>query len=102
MPWRKTDWDNWRSRRFKKACENAGLDRFRPYDLRHTCASLMIRAGDPPAEIAAHLGNSLRVLFDTYGHEIEEMRGQPVKSVDEVIRAARADDVRSVFGASAG
>jgi integrase len=41
MPWRKTDRDNWRARWFRPAEEAAGLEGFRPYDLRHTCARLV-------------------------------------------------------------
>ena len=68
--WTKVDWDNWRKRGFTKAAGNAGLrdwdteseswvGDFRPYDLRHTCASLMIRAHVGPADVAAQLGTSL-------------------------------------------
>jgi integrase len=86
--WTKSDWDNWRNRGFTKAAGAAGLlewdteseawiGDFRPYDLRHTCASLMIRAHVPPADVAAQLGTSLELLFRTYAHSIEAMRGRP-------------------------
>jgi integrase len=66
--WTKSDWDNWRNRRFANAGAAGLLDcdgesetwvgDFRPYDLRHTCASLMIRAHVGPADVAAQLGTS--------------------------------------------
>jgi integrase len=114
--WRKTDWDNWRSRGFSKAAGAAGLldwdpesrawvGDFRPYDLRHTCASLMIRAHITPADVAARLGTSLELVFRTYAHSIEEMRGRPSTSVAEAISAARtrgapscSERVRNSFG----
>lgn len=99
--WRKTDRDNWRARWFNKAAEAAGLEDFTPYDLRHTCASLMLRAQIPPADVAAHMGHGLRVLFDTYGHEIEGLRGQPVVTVEQAILEARGSDVRRTFGRKA-
>jgi integrase len=100
VPWRKTDRDNWRARWFRPAEEAAGLEGFRPYDLRHTCASLMLRAQIPPADVAEHMGHGLRVLFDTYGHEIEGMRGMPAVPMAQAIQEARGLDVRRKFGAA--
>ena len=99
--WTKVDWDNWRKRGFTKAAGNAGLrdwdteseswvGDFRPYDLRHTCASLMIRAHVGPADVAAQLGTSLELVFRTYAHSIEAMRSRPSTSIAEAISAARA------------
>lgn len=98
--WKKTDRDNWRKRWFKPAAEAAELEGFNPYDLRHTCASLMLRAGVPPAEVAAHMGHGLQVLFSTYGHEIEAMRGQPAVSVEQAIVNARNNQERSLRSVS--
>ncbi len=108
--WTKSDWNNWRKRGFVNAAGAAGLlDRdsesetwvgdFRPYDLRHTCASLMIRAHVGPADVAAQLGTSLELVFRTYAHSIEAMRGRPSTSIALAISAAR--DSRSL-GESAG
>jgi integrase len=99
--WSKADWDNWRKRGFTKAAGAAGLldwdaeseswvGDFRPYDLRHTCASLMIRAHVGPADVAAQLGTSLELVFRTYAHSIEAMRGRPSTSIADAISAARA------------
>jgi integrase len=102
LAWRKYDWDNWRKRSFRPAAGAAGLLRwdgerrawsgdFVPYDLRHTCASLMIAAGRPLAEVADHLGHGVDVCARTYAHAIEAMKGQPIVPVNEGIRAARAE-----------
>jgi integrase len=111
MAWRKTDWDNWRARWFRPAAGAAGLlewderaerwaGDFRPYDLRHTCASLMIHSLAPPGEIAAHMGHGLQVLFSTYGHDIEQMRGEQPQPIERAIQAARG--VRHMFAEEAG
>ena len=42
-----------------------------------------------PAEIAEQLGHSLQMLFSTYAHVIEELRGQRAKPAETVIAAAR-------------
>ena len=44
-PWRDHDWKNWRRRIFEPAAKAAGLERVRPYDLRHSFASLLIHEG---------------------------------------------------------
>lgn len=90
-PWRQGNWDNWRRRQFDKATEAVGLEDFRPYDLRHTAASLAIAAGRPLTEVAAQLGHSPEVSARTYAHLIELARGKPVRPVEEWIRAARDD-----------
>ena len=51
--WTMTDYRNWRRRRFDPAAETADLEGVRPYDLRHSFASLMIQAGYSPVELAA-------------------------------------------------
>lgn len=105
-----------RNRGFAKAAGAAGLlewdseferwaGDFRPYDLRHTCASLMIRAHVGPADVAAQLGTSLELVFRTYAHSIEAMRGRPSTSVADAISATRtsggsqcSEHVRNAFG----
>jgi integrase len=65
---------------FKAAAEAAGLpEDFRPYDLRHTCASLMLRAGIPAPDVAEHMGHSLETLLCVYAHAIKAMKGQPAQ-----------------------
>ena len=82
---------NWRRRHFRPAAEAAGLpEDFRPYDLRHTCASLMLRAGIPAPDVAEHLGHSLETLLSVYAHAIKAMKGQPAQSLDAAIEAARS------------
>jgi len=88
-PWSDVDWRNWRKRHFKTAAAAAGLDGVRPYALRHSFASLLLAERTNPAEIAAQLGHSLQVLFATYAHVIEDLRGSGRLDADEEIRRAR-------------
>jgi hypothetical protein len=46
-----------------------------PYNLRHRFASLLFAEQTNPAEVAGQLGHSLQMLFGTYAHVIEELRG---------------------------
>jgi integrase len=43
-----------------------GIRYRRPYNMRHTYATVGLMSGAKPAFLAAQLGNSLRVFFDVY------------------------------------
>ena len=45
-------------RAFHRLCKRAGLPHFRPYDLRHTYASLLLAAGAPITYVSAQLGHA--------------------------------------------
>lgn len=83
------DYKNWRRRRFGPAVTDLGLPIRRPYDLRHTCASLLIAAQRNILEIATQLGHRPEMTLRTYGHLIDEYRGQPPIDIEGRIRAAR-------------
>jgi len=72
-PWDKSAWQMWRVDRWAPACRAAGLDPIpRPYDLRHSFASLLLAEGRQPLYVARQLGHSLTVLLSTYAHLIDE------------------------------
>lgn len=72
-PWDKSAWQMWRVDRWAPACRAAGLDPVpRPYDLRHSFASLLLAEGRQPLYVARQLGHSLAVLLSTYAHLIDE------------------------------
>ncbi|PZS15171.1 MAG: hypothetical protein DLM64_00280 [Solirubrobacterales bacterium] len=72
-PWDKTAWQMWRCDRWAPACRAAGLDpEPRPYDLRHSFASLLLAEGRQPLYAARQLGHSLAVLTTTYAHLFDE------------------------------
>jgi hypothetical protein len=95
-PWREHDYRNWRRRQFRPAAEAAGLPQARPYDLRHSFASLLLHEGRVGVvDLAAQLGHSPTMTLDTYGHVIAELREAPPSSATEAIQAARAEDPRT-------
>jgi integrase len=61
---------NWRRSVFLPSRARAGISsRFRPYDLRHTAAALMIQAGYPPKMLQEIMGHaSIVTTLDLYGH----------------------------------
>lgn len=89
MPLRKADYDNWRKRKFGAAVRASGVDLNRPYDLRHTCASLLAAAGKNHLEIAHQLGNKPATAVRFYQHLIELEGGGRI-SLDEQIERARS------------
>lgn len=92
--WAEHDYRNWRRRRYCTATESAGIKSSRPYDLRHSFASLLVAEQTNPAEIAGQLGHTLQTLFGTYAHVIEDLRGRTAIDPESEIRAARAQGAR--------
>jgi len=58
----------------------------RPFDLRHTFASLLIAAGKNPLYIARQMGHySAGFTLDTYGHLMESIPKRQVEWIDEIV-----------------
>ncbi len=96
--WTDYDWRNWRVRVYRPLTESIGLTDARPYDLRHSFASLLIHEGVSAVEVARQLGNSPAVTLDTYSHVFEELDPAQRLSGEDMIRAARAEiEVRGEY-----
>jgi integrase len=69
---------------FKAAAVQAGLaTSLRFHDLRHTCASLLIRAGIPIESVSAHLGHSSpAITWKVYAHLYADERQQRASLLD--------------------
>ncbi len=62
---------------FKKILKEAKLPNIRPYDLRHTCATLLLAAGVHPKIVSERLGHaSITLTLDTYSHVLPDMQGE--------------------------
>lgn len=93
-------WKNWFRRVWMPAAAAAGVNA-RPYDLRHTFASLMLHSGATIPETSAALGHANPVMtLNTYSHVYAEAQGSTRLSLDEAIRAARTQ--RAAKGRAAG
>jgi integrase len=88
--WTKTDWDNWRKRKFLPAVARAGVKIEKPYALRHSIASLWLRQGTDRVTVADWLGHSVTVLEREYAHVIAELDPSDRRSVDALIAEARS------------
>jgi integrase len=91
--------NQWRGDVFVPALERAGLARARPYDLRHSFASLLLHEGRSVIYVARQLGHNARYTLGTYGHVIDELEDAPQISAEDAIRKARTTrSARKVVG----
>jgi integrase len=87
--WTEDDYRNWTGRKFQTAAEAAGVTINRPYDLRHSAASLWLHEGINPVQVAAWLGHNVAELFKTYAHVLAEYDPAKRTTADKAIRDAR-------------
>lgn len=92
-PWSEPAWQSWRRRGFARALKAAGVKHARPYDLRHSFASLLLHEGRSVIDVARQLGHGAQLTLGTYGHVIHELEDAPRQDAETVISAARASGV---------
>jgi Phage integrase family len=81
---------NWRRRVWIPALEAAGVAYFRSYDLRHTCATLLLYEGRTVNEVAEHLGHAdPGFTARTYAHAMRDAARRRI-TISEAIRNGRA------------
>ena len=105
--WTEVGYEQWITRVWAPALEQVGIAYQRPYDLRHSFASLLLHEGRSVIHVARQLGHSAQLTMRTYGHVIEELEDQPRISAEDAIVAARANVVSGkcpsrVLGEAAG
>ncbi len=71
---------------FEHRAKAAGLPKIRLHDLRHTHASLALRAGVHPKVVSERLGHSsISITMDTYGHAIPAMQAEAAATVAALV-----------------
>lgn len=88
--WKDTDYRNWRKRTWAEVAP----DKVRPYDLRHSFASLLFAESRNPAYVAEQMGHSLQTLLSTYVHIIEDLRDAERVDGNQLIQEARIGSTR--------
>jgi integrase len=94
-------WRNWRSRTYRPAYQGLGIASQRPYDLRHSAASLWLHEGRSVVEVASWLGHSPQMTLSTYAHVMADLDGER-RDAETEIRAARDELVRPVTSRALG
>lgn len=71
---------------FKPILKRAGLPDIRLYDLRHTCATLLMLAGENAKVVSERLGHSTTVMtLDVYSHVLEGMQEQAASKMEKIL-----------------
>lgn len=78
--------ENIRFKYFKPLLKKAGLPDIRLYDLRHTCATLLLLQGINPKVVSERLGHSsVMMTLDTYSHVLPQMQDAATDSLEELL-----------------
>lgn len=76
------DWRVVVQRHFNQVIKKAGLPRIRPYDLRHTSATLLLAAGVNVKVVSERLGHQTAALtLDTYSHVLPDMQEKAAEQI---------------------
>jgi integrase len=75
------------TRSFHRLLAKAGLERMRFYDMRHTCASLLLVQGVPLRVVMEILGHSqISLTANTYTHVIQPLVTDAASRLDELFK----------------
>jgi integrase len=76
------------SRAFHQIVADAGLPAMRLYDLRHTCATLLLATGENPKVVAERLGHAtIAMTLDTYSAVLPTMQKQAADRLNATLFA---------------
>jgi integrase len=84
---------NLTQRHFEKILEQAGMKDagFVLYSLRHSCATLLLSAGENPKIVAERLGHtSVKMTLDTYSHVLPDMQQTATDKLETMLYARNA------------
>src|SRR5207245_5928999 len=77
---------NLERRNFKPILAAAELPDIRLYDLRHTCATLLLAAGENPKVVSERLGHATVVMtLDAYSPVLDGMQEQAAVKMDRIL-----------------
>jgi integrase len=69
-------------RSWTKTLEDAGLQYFRIYELRHTASSRLTHAGVSPIFVAQIIGHSSVSILSTYSRAIDEFKRDAIHKLE--------------------
>ena len=72
--------------RFKPLLERVGLPKIRFHDLRHTCATLLLRQGVHAKYVQEHLGHAdIALILNVYSHVLPDMGDAAAGAMDDAL-----------------
>jgi integrase len=98
--WSEVGYEQWITRVWAPALDAAGIAYQRPYDLRHSFASLLLHEGRSVIYVARQIGHSAQLTMRTFGHVIEELDEAPRITAEDAIHAVRANSGGRIMDAS--
>jgi len=70
-----------------KVCEDLGIPIIRFHDLRHTHATILLKANTHPKIVAERLGHSdIRMTLSTYSHVLPDMQEQAINDLNNKLK----------------
>jgi len=73
-------------RHFQPILKRAGLPMIRLYDLRHSCATLLLAAGEHAKVVSERLGHaSITLTLDTYSHVLPTMQQSATEKLQRLL-----------------
>ena len=73
------------TRHFHSALDKAGLPRMRFHDLRHTCATLLLKENVHPKVVQEMLGHSsIMLTLDTYSHILPDIQQEAADKMEKM------------------
>ena len=86
-PWRPSAF----SVAFRRLVTKGGLDHARFHDLRHTHATMLLRAGVAPKVVSDRLGHAnIAITLDIYSHVLPDMQNEAAERMDGDLQRALA------------
>jgi len=84
---------NLMTRTFAKILRKAGLPHVRLHDLRHTHATLMLKAGVHPKVVSERLGHaSIAITLDTYSHVLPGLQQAAAERFDRMLEESAPEE----------
>ena len=92
------------SHTFARVLRKSGLPHIRFHDLRHTHATLLLKAGIHSKIVSERLGHAnIGITLDTYSHVLPGLQERAAQCFDEVLEArAIVEDVSKMFAKGSG
>lgn len=76
-------------RAFYRICDRASVPRIRPYDLRHSSASLLLAAGIHPKVVAERLGHAnVNLTLNLYSHVLPGLQQDAADTLQALLKKA--------------
>jgi len=89
---------------FKRILKRAELpDTVRLYDLRHSCATLLLGAGENIKVVSERLGHaSVRITLDRYAHVLPDMQARAAERLEGLLFGSRGEHRHTIGTQTAG